>query len=235
VHLLIILPIAAIMCLGPFFAPFVGVKIAQREAWDHRCGPNDIEVVLEGPRYDLPTQSPVASFWGPGDNRTKFYSYSMALDADKTLHFRQDSLPVDAANRPFSLSVTDISYFDNHTFAARCGDVGCYVGSVNDTGRLGLDVTDTHTWSQTVTRFRAIDDQWAPTPADDAPNFLLKQVKPDGSLGDPVLHTVVTNHCTQLKMCWKTKESVDPLLAAVGLALSRQAAYSLICTIPNSN
>ncbi|KAJ6469331.1 hypothetical protein C8R45DRAFT_428778 [Mycena sanguinolenta] len=50
----ILVPVAVIMGLAPFFSPVIGEKIAQQQAWLHRCDSFNGEVVLSGLFFNSP-------------------------------------------------------------------------------------------------------------------------------------------------------------------------------------
>jgi hypothetical protein len=242
---LLLIVTAIIMCLGPFFAPFVGLKIAQSRAWGGRCDSRfSVEVILDGrPYYDSIKGNPsVASFYfGPqAGRRTIGYYYEMTQDDNDTTiwHLRLSNVTTDL-NPVYHPMAQDLSYrFANHSVVATCTNTSssaCMEGSFNYAGALNLTINDLRTGI--VTKLRALDKgDWAPVPADDAPSVLLREVQPDNSLGSiEVLRTAVTmpGKCTRLKLCL-AREGID-LLAAVGLILKAQDDYAYICTTPNSN
>jgi hypothetical protein len=263
VNVLIILPLVITMCFGPFFAPFIGLKLShgngfpipvvpalidiQQEVWDHRCDSYPAEVILDGRSYDSPDdQVPLASFYfGQPSLRTKYYEYSITQDEnDRNIwHFNLSAVEptVTIPTQTYPL-VRDLSYrLTNRTLSAVCADtpdtpsnatVPCMEGSFKDDDFLSFTVNDTR--SNTVTKLRAVDKEWAPNPADAAPSFILKEVNPDNSLGAVALRTAVRGHRTSLKLCLARETGID-ILAALGLTLLRQNDFSIISTTPYSN
>ncbi|KAJ6580541.1 hypothetical protein DFH09DRAFT_1029846 [Mycena vulgaris] len=78
-RILVFVPFAVILGLGPFFSPVIGVRRAQEQAWLHRCDSFPVEIVLTGLSFNSPnTATPVASFFfrqnGILDNQ---YEYSL--------------------------------------------------------------------------------------------------------------------------------------------------------------
>jgi len=245
----LIIALAVIMCLGPFFAPLIGLKISQAHAWNHRCDQFPVEVILDGrPYYDSIKENPsnATFYFGQPGRRTEYYKYGMTQDNNDTtiwhLRLRNVTIPpdLDPVYHPLA---QDLSYrFANNSITATCTTntsssavtVPCMEGSFNGGGKaLNLTINDTRTG--VVTKLRAVDKGvWAPVPAaDDAPSVLLREVQPDDSLGSiDVLRTAVTmkGKCSKLKLC----QGID-LLAAVGRILKAQDDYSYVCTTPNSN
>ncbi|KAJ6580563.1 hypothetical protein DFH09DRAFT_1146135, partial [Mycena vulgaris] len=81
-RILVFVPFAVILGLGPFFSPVIGVRRAQEQAWRHRCDSFPVEIVLTGLSFNSPnTATPVASFFfrqnGVLDNQ---YEYSLTND-----------------------------------------------------------------------------------------------------------------------------------------------------------
>jgi len=237
----LIIALATIICLGPFFAPLIGIKITQVDAWNHRCDRFSVEVILDGrPYYD--SNPSVASFYfGQPGQRTEYYKYGMTQDENDTdiWHLRLTDVTIppdlDPVHHPLA---QDLSYrFANHSVAATCTTntsssvtIPCMEGSFNDGGKaLNLTINDIRTG--VVTKLRAVDKgTWAPVPADDAPSVLLREVQPDDSLGSiDMLRTAVTmkGKCTKLKLCLATDQRID-LLAAVGLILKAQDDYAYV-------
>jgi len=251
----LIIVLAVFMSLGPLFAPFIGLKLSQRAAWDHRCDSRfSVEVILDGrPFYNTIKENPsFASFYfGPQPGRrTEYYKYGMKQDDNDTtiwhLRLSDVSIPPDLDSIYHPLA-QDLTYrFANHSIAATCTtntsssavSIPCMEGSFNDGGNtLNLIINDLRTGN--VTKLRAVDKGvWVPpVPADDAPSMLLGEVQPDDSLGSiGVLRTAVTMqaNCTRLKLCLARERGID-LLAAVGLILKAQDNYAYTCTTPNSN
>ncbi len=209
----LIIVLAVIMCLGPFFAPLIGLKIAQgvsgyaicstntlitpQTAWDRRCAEFSVEVILDGrPYYDSIKENPsVASFYfGQPGHREKYYQYGMTQDNDTTIwHLRLSNVTIPPDLDPvYHPLVQDLSYrFANHSVAATCTTntsssavtIPCMEGSFND-GGSALNLTINDMRTGIVTKLRALDKGvWAPVPADDAPSVLLREVQPDDSLG----------------------------------------------------
>jgi hypothetical protein len=241
VHILIILPVAIIVILGPFFSPFIGLKIAQREAWIHRCDPFAVEVILAGRAYSSPNSTlPVASFyfWVNG-TRSLFYEYSLSQsDNDANTWYFALTQVTPGVNIPAPVYplISNVSYqFDTNELSAVCTaspdapvneTTSCMQGSF-DTSYLSFTTNDTRTG--VVTTLRAVDAQWEFS--EDAPSFLLKN-----SQGQTAVRTAVTEpeHCTFLKMCLANETGVD-MLPPVGLALMQEDKYSISCSKPSSN
>ncbi|KAJ7189997.1 hypothetical protein GGX14DRAFT_607415 [Mycena pura] len=231
----ILLPISVVMGLGPFFAPVAGVRIAQQQAWLHRCDSFMVEVVLDGLSFNAPAgQKAVASFSfrQPDGSLELRYQYNLTNDNASISHLTLWSGP-DVAS---ASQVQDITYdFDNFTLLATCAGnlTQCSSGSFQESGYLSFSLTNSSD-SSTV-NLRAVDKVWDYGKSDDAPSFLLKEVQSDDTLGDLIVRTAVTNagHCQLLKMCANNAEIET--LAPVGLALLKQSEYAKVCTTPNSN
>ncbi|KAJ6559802.1 hypothetical protein B0H19DRAFT_1069532 [Mycena capillaripes] len=187
VRLPTLLPIAIMMGLGPFFAPFVGVKLAQEHAWLHRC---DTFAV----KYNL-TNDWATSIW------------QFALSAAQSL--------------------VEVTYnISNFTLQATCpsNTSQCTQGSFQESGFLSFSLTDS--FNSAVKNLRAVDKDWVYGHSDDAPSFLLKEVLPDGSLGNVVVRTAMTQpgHCANLKLC--ASDASGETLVPIGLTLIKQNKYS---------
>ncbi|KAJ7809190.1 hypothetical protein B0H14DRAFT_2379912, partial [Mycena olivaceomarginata] len=230
----VLLPISVIMGLGPFFAPVVGIKLIQKQAWLHRCDLFSGEVVLNGLSFTSPRDAtPVASFYfrQPNGNLEKQYDYGLTQDGTNQSLWHFALLP---AFQPL-IQIQSVTYdFDNFTFVSTCpGNTSqCSQGSFKDTGVLELSITDP--FNSTIAHLRAVDKGWDYGKSDDAPSYILKQVEADGSLGNVVVRTAVTQpeHCNSLKLCANNADIAT--LAPVGLTLFRQNEYSKVCSTPNS-
>ncbi|KAJ7512002.1 hypothetical protein B0H11DRAFT_1699999 [Mycena galericulata] len=233
-RILILLPISVVMGLGPFFAPVIGVKLAQEQAWLHRCDDFMVEVVLSGLSFSATDdEAPIAMFY--------FRQPNGILQQGPEYNLTND--PFNASIWNFMLSPgqplvegPSITYnVSNSTLDAICPDATspCTTGSYqpNPNGHLSFSLTN----SSTTVNMMAVDKQWVYDQSDDAPSFLLKEVQPNGSLGKVVVRTAVTQpgHCTNLKLC--ANDASIETLAPVGLTLMKQNEYARVCTTPNSN
>ncbi|KAJ7915898.1 hypothetical protein B0H13DRAFT_1609981 [Mycena leptocephala] len=234
-RILVFLPVAVILGLGPFFSPFVGVKIGQKQAWLHRCDTYPVEIVLSGLSFNAPTTAiPTATFSvrqnGILQNQ---YQYGLTNDAVNASIWRfgpsPEQPPTDGQIITYNL--------DNSSLVATCaGNTNqCTQGffASEDNGFLSFDLTNSV--NSTNVKLRTVDPGWAYPENDDAPSFMLKEVQPDGNLGEVVVRTVVTQpgHCTSLKVC--ANGVTAETLAPVGLTLMKQNEFGRVCTIPNSN
>lgn len=247
IHVLIILPIAIVMCLFPFFGPFVGIQVAQKDAWFHRCGSSDVEVVLDGRPFHSRNQPLVATFYNRA-TRHKVYRYQMQ-EINNTWQFHQEYQ--NTQNETFNIPVQNL-HFNNSTFTAYCDipkgvttGVPCMEGSFsnfNTKGHLSININITDSQHGTITKtpLHAIDDNWFPLKlADDAPNYLLC----NSTLGTrrpackDVLYTAVTEkgNCASLKLCLIKAADATLLLGPIGLTLIKQDQYAEVCTKPYSN
>ncbi|KAF8217607.1 hypothetical protein K438DRAFT_4637 [Mycena galopus ATCC 62051] len=233
-HIGLVLPVAIIMGLGPFFAPVIGEKLAQQQAWLHRCDSFAAEVVLNGVFYNSPDNEPaVATFYFRQSNGTleRQYDYNLTKDINDSdiWHF------VLSGSQPPTQIPSITYYFNNFTFVATCpgNTTQCNQGSYEGSGFLSFSIA--YSSNSTIVNLRAVDKDWDYGHSDDAPSYLLKQVQADGSLGDIVVRTAVTQpgHCTTLKLC--ANDADIATLAPVGLTLFAQNEYSKVCTTPNSN
>ncbi|KAJ7168942.1 hypothetical protein C8R46DRAFT_242861 [Mycena filopes] len=232
---LLLIPLAVFMGLAPFFAPVVGVKEAQRQAYLHRCDPFAVEVVLEGLPYNAATdRNPVATFsFRENGVLQERYQYNLTSDAKNNLlwHF------VLSSQSPESVApVQQVTYdFGNSTISATCpGNLTeCTQGSFEESGYLTFSLTDSR--NSNTTSLRAVDNDWDYGKSDDAPSYILKEVQSGGELGGVMVRTAVTNphHCRLLKLCANNADVET--LAPVGLTLLKQNDYSRVCSTPNSN
>ncbi|KAJ7775992.1 hypothetical protein DFH07DRAFT_731981, partial [Mycena maculata] len=200
----------------------------------HRCDPYMVEVVLSGLTFNSPDdQAPVATFYfrQPNDALQQGYVYNLTNDAaDASIwHFA----PVPGQALAETPSVTyDLG---NSTLEANCpGNASqCAHGSFKDSGLLSFSLTNV--FNTSTVNLSAVDKDWDYGQSDDAPSYMLKEVRPDGSLGKVVVRTAVTEvgHCTNLKLC--ANDASIETLAPVGLTLMKQNAYAIVCTTPNSN
>jgi hypothetical protein len=136
--------------------------------------------------------------------------------------------------------VQDVSFdFANGSFSASCVSsqtntttTPCIDGSFNLYGSLSFATTDLQT--NTTSRMRSVDPFIITN--DDAPNYLLRDVEVDDSLGGIALQTAVTEpgNCATLKVCLAREPGGD-VLAAVGLTLKQLSAFAIYCTTPNSS
>lgn len=175
------------MCLGPFFAPLIGLKkaqvvsgyaicstntlIAPQEAWDHRCDQFSVEVILDGrPYYDSIKENPsVASFYfGQPGRRTEYYQYAMLQDDNDptiwNLRLNGVTIPpdLDPVYHPLA---QDLSYrFANHSIAANCttntSSSAITIPCMEGSfsdGGKALNLTINDMRTGTVTKLRALD------------------------------------------------------------------------------
>lgn len=189
-HILLILPIAVIMCLSPFFSPFVGVKLAQRDAWIHRCDPFPAEVILKGTSFDDPKEIVPHAFFcfGESRHRTQYYEYNMTRDTNDTMitgHLRFSGFAPDVTipDQDYPL-VQDILYYSNGTFGGSCAShtnstlTPCMNGSFDQRNYLYMNVTDTV--NNNSTALRSVDDEWAFFPAEGQLHFVKVVFERDG-------------------------------------------------------
>ncbi|KAF7338824.1 hypothetical protein MSAN_02205100 [Mycena sanguinolenta] len=233
----ILVPVAVILGLGPFFAPVVGERIAQQQAWVHRCDSFNGEVVLNGLFFNSPAnEAPIASFYFRQPNGTlqKQYDYNLTNDAvnPSIWYFSLLSGSGSAAQ------IQNVTYdLNNFTFVATCpgNATQCTKGTFQDAGYLSFLILDEAS-NATIANLKTVDRDWDyGHHSDDAPSYILKEVDADGSLGNVVVRTAVTEpgHCTTLKMC--ANDASISTLAPVGLTLYAQNKYSVVCSTPNSN
>jgi hypothetical protein len=123
----------------------------------------------------------------------------------------------------------------NSSVTATCAGntTECTQGSFDDSGFLSFALTNL--FNPTNVNLKTVDGDWVYAKSDDAPSYMLKEVKSDGSFGDVVVRTAVTErgHCTQLKLC--ANGATVENLAPVGLTLMKQNEYARVCSTPNSN
>ena len=246
VHIMILVPIAVVLSLGPFFGPATALKPAQRFAWKHKCDNQFAEIILGGPLYGDPSDATLrASFYlSQNNSRHIAYEYEMKLKTDANVQYMQIGRVQSwvVASPELYPPVHNISFaLGNSTFSAYCdltpgGPIDatrpCLEGSYQTDGFLTVT---THNHSTDLTsQLRAVDPIWSYPNDDDAPNFLVKEVQRDGGLGDMVVRTAVTNpregFCTELKLC-AARPPQDGILVVVGLALMKQASH----TVSHSN
>ncbi|KAF8217536.1 hypothetical protein K438DRAFT_1746837 [Mycena galopus ATCC 62051] len=143
----LLLPVAIIMGLGPFFAPVIGERLAQQA------------VVLNGVFYNSPDNKPaVATFYFRQSNRTleRLYDYNLIKDSNNPniWHF-----VLSGSQRPTQIpSVT--YYFNNFTFVVTCpgNTTQCNQGSYQEGGFLSFSIADS--FNPTVLNLRAVDNGW---------------------------------------------------------------------------
>ncbi|KAJ7692428.1 hypothetical protein B0H17DRAFT_1061456 [Mycena rosella] len=233
-RILILLPVAVILGLGPFFSPFIGVKLGQEQAWLHRCDSYPVEIVLSGLSFNAPNTSlPTATFSIRQDGILQSqYQYSLTNDAVNTSIWRFGPAP--GQSLPDGQIVT--YNLTNSSVTATCAGnntTECTQGSFDNSGFLSFVLTTLS--NATNVNLKTVDGDWVYAKSDDAPSYMLREVKSDGSFGDVVVRTAVTEpgHCTLLKLC--ANGATVENLAPVGLTLMKQNEYARVCTIPNSN
>jgi hypothetical protein len=202
-HILIILPFAIFMCLGPFFSPWLGLKIAQRLAWIHRCDDYAVEVVLGGVANYSPTSEPaIASFYfWQNKQRVKFFDFNLTQSQDDAtvwdfaLGQVETGANIPPQAYPLIQTVTYNFTAENGALSAMCTAspdtptaeaTPCMVGSFDAGSSLSFTTNDTRT--DTVTVLQAATLPWF-FPAD-APNFILKEIQPNS--GQVAVRTAVT-------------------------------------------
>ncbi|KAJ7253181.1 hypothetical protein C8J57DRAFT_1077031 [Mycena rebaudengoi] len=231
-HILVLFPVAVIMCLGPFFAPTIGINLSRENAWLHRCDSYMVEVVLGGLAFSSPQDAtPIAAFYfrQPDGRLEKQQEYHLINDRDDIWHLTP------AGQTPSSLP-TVTYYLGNSTLSATCTTPNatiCTVGSFQESGFLTFSIVDA--FNKSTVTLRAVDKEWVYGKADDAPSYILREVQDKGDLGAVVVRTAVTNlhDCTSLKLC--ANSANVQTLVPVGLTLLKQNEYSKVCTTPNSN
>jgi len=251
------------MCLGPFFGPFIGLKITQgvsgyaicsinilitpQTTWDRRCGSEfSVEVILDGrPYYDSIKENPsFASFqFGPQPGRrTEYYKYGMTQDDKDTtiwhLRLRSVTIPPDL-DPVYHPLVQDLSYrFANHSVAATC-TTNTSSSAVTIPCMEGSFNDGENALNLTINDLRTgiVTKLRALDEGVWAP--VEADDAPSVRLTDngrfEVLRTAVTmpGNCARLKLCLARERGID-LLAAVGLILKAQDNYAYTCTTPNS-
>jgi hypothetical protein len=213
VHILIIWPLAVFMCLGPFFSPWLGLRIAERQAWIHRCDSFAVEVVLGGVSNYSPTSEPaIASFYfWQNKQRVKFFDFNLTQSQDEAavwdfvLGHVETGINIPPQAYPLVQTVSYNFLAGGGTLSAMCAaspdspaneTTPCMVGSFSDGDVLSFTTNDTRTG--TVTVLQAVDKSWFFP--EDAPNFILKEIQPNN--GQDAVRTAVTEpgHC-QVSVC----------------------------------
>jgi hypothetical protein len=247
VHLFVVIPIAIVMCLGPFFSGFVAESVIRPRIYKHGCDSYPVEVVLSGRAYGAARQIvPMATFyyWQNGA-RTQYYQYSISQEDDDpdVWHFNlrtvtpNITIPTEAYPLVWQMSYN----FLNNTITGNCatgpdtpknGTVPCMNGSFDPVNFFAFSIDDTRT--NTVTKLRAIDKTY--TLKSEHPAYILRQVQPDNSLGSIFQKTTVTSgsKCSSLKVC-SARLNGPEILAPLGLALLAQDNYATACTTPHDS
>ena len=190
--------------------------------------------MLNGLFFNSPdNEAPIASFYfrQPDGTLQKQYDYNLTNDADNPAIWYFSLLPGSGSPALIQNVTYDLS---NSNFVATCpgNTTRCTQGTFQDAGYLSLLIYD-EVSNSTVANMRTVDTDWDLGPnSDDAPSYILKEVNPDGSLGNVVVRTAVTEpgHCTTLKLC--VNDAGIATLAPVGLTLNAQNKYSVVCSTP---
>jgi hypothetical protein len=211
-------PLAIIFSLGPFFGPYITLRISQQVtiflstshgelicpqlAWDHRCDSFLVEVNLDALPYNAPVDAePRATFffWQNGV-RTKLYDYNLInSQEDANVWDLQFGTIEPGAIVPAQWfpSIQDMSIdVSNGTFSASCvtgpdmpmnATTPCIYGSFSTSV-----ITTNDTRANNVTHLKAEDEIWYSLNNEDAPDYILRDVEPDLTLGNIALRTAVT-------------------------------------------
>jgi len=256
-----IFPVAAFFCIMPAFGGLIVLAIAQNAAWNHRCDPYPMYVILDGRSVKNPSYTPnVARFYQQGSSQSLFtYDVNSNSNADFwTFQLREFDTAQSLIPLNLYPTLQDVQYdFINDTITGNCtvpaapgssitNSTSCTSGTFNPNNWLSFNLTssiplnDTTVPAPSTTTFlQAVDKQWAFT--NDAPSLILDTVNPATSaLQQAVLQTAVTKRgdCTQLKVCIagiSGRESSlvgAEVMAPLGLILIRQADYATECTTP---
>jgi len=235
-NLIIMLPIATVLCLGPFFSPFAGLSLAQKAAWKHGCDNFPVQIILSTKAYNGPSTEPNTAQYFLGKEPIYTYDIFQQSADDWTFNIRTLDSPALANNQsdPIYPSVSNITYnFVDNTVSANCTSPNanttfrCVDGSFNPNDYLSFKISDLR--DNSTTNLNAVDKQWAF--GNDAPSVILKDES-----GVEVIRTDVTNPsaCTQLKVCAGRSSGAD-ILVPIGLILTRQADYAVECTTPSND
>jgi hypothetical protein len=264
VHLFVVIPIAIVMCLGPFFAGFVAESVIRpvsrpchlslmthilmtlQRIYKHGCDGYPVEVVLSGRAYGAARQIvPMATFyyWQDGA-RTQYYQYSISQEDDDpdVWHFNlrtvtpNITIPTEAYPLVWQMSYN----FLNNTITGNCA-------TGPDTPKNGtvpcmngsFDPDHFFAFSINDTRTNTVTKLRAIdktyTLKSEHPAYVLRQVQPDNSLGNIFQKTTVTSgKCSSLKVC-SARSNGPEMLAPLGLALLAQDSYATACTTPHDS
>jgi hypothetical protein len=236
-HALIVLPCAAIMCFGPFFSPWAGLKLRQQYVAKHACEifKLPVDAILEGRHYKSPGQAQVVLYLQNNGIPSHNYLLSGSEDAG---YF---SLTAVENFVPYAL-VQNLTYnLAQHSLSANCVADGTALINATTTGtpcmqgffkfdaNSPLEITTNDTRTGTVSTLRAIDAGWSFSKSDDSPNFLIKDAN-----GLAVRSAVtIPGACYKRKVCLASDPGID-MLVSLALALPQQDAYSQACTMPSS-
>jgi hypothetical protein len=233
-NMFIMVPVATVMILGPFFSPWVALPFAQRHEWNHGCDNFPVQVVLTAKSYNGPSYVPNTAQYFHGS--APAYTYDLFQESADAWSFNIRTIDSPELKQnmsdPFYPSISNITYnFVDNTVSGNCtspfsnSSSMCIQGSFDPNNFLSFTLTDLR--SNSTTHLRAVDKEWAFN--DDAPSVLLK----DDS-GAEVIRTDVTKHCTQLKVC-AGQQSMSGMTIPMGLILMRQIDYAVYCTTPDDN
>lgn len=245
-NLLIILPVALLMCIGPLFSPFIALPMAQKRQWTNGCKSALFagDAILEGlsftnekaPRISLILKSGVNisyTMHGPGDGSN---IWMLTVDNHDPAHVEPDILPfvreISYDVKQKTLDATCETPQGNSTTTTKCMDgnfspekflftLHPHVYS-NDSG------TDSDRNRDMILKPLAKETTWY----SDAPSYDLRL---NGSEDQPpVLQTVVTkpNSCESLKVCIgkaALEASFFNIIAPLAITLYYQDQYATYC------
>lgn len=181
--------------------------------------------------------------------RTKYAEYRvMTMNGVMNLTYHT---PMPMGNMPAAVLATppanlqptvyQVKYFlANNTMSATCFQngstnnataVSCMQGSYTP-DQLSLTLTDTRT--NAVSRLQSTQPAWYW--GNSEPSFLLKDVQPDGQLGEKTVVETVSGRasCTTVKLCLSRGSDLD-MMATLGLALGKHSSGDMVACVSNTN
>lgn len=228
---LLLIPLAFLMCIGPFFAPIAALPLAQQRQWTHSCNSFAGEVILDGGKN--PSQIPTASFFYPSQTNNSaqpYFRYSLVQNGTGNLYPQYLVFNASASASSVPPDISMISYsVQIPVISAYCASGLCAFGNYSKEPYLSFTLHDSHT--RNVTQLRAVDKEWKFP--NDAPSVVLNYQNGDKQ-GGVALQTAVTrrNHCEMLKVCIPSKTPDFATLAPLGILLMAQQTYAQYCLLP---
>jgi hypothetical protein len=220
----IVLPLAFMLCVGPLYAPFAALTLAQEWQWSRHCDSLPGEATLMGGSFAHESSSVSLHFKSPSIMAGDIH-YNMSQQDNHTWTLNLDnfttaqSLPSEHSIS-FNLNTTTISATCRSTGENSTAYIPCMVGTFH-LNPLSFTLTDTRT---NTTSMLAIHDQvWRAY--NDAPSLWLQN-----SSKDTILQTSITkpNECQTLQVCFSQAPMLD-IIAPLALILYFQDEYAGYC------
>ena len=224
-NLAIVLPLAFVLCVGPLYAPFAALGLAQQHQWSHHCKLFTGEAIVTGHSFERKPHDSSISLKFKSPSVSIQYNMSQHGDHSWTLELdTSNSTAVQSPPGPFAQSISlDLK---KTSISATCREnsttvIPCMVGTFH-LDPLSFTLNDTRRINDTSV-LTIHDRDWRAY--NDAPSLWLQN-----STGGTILQTSITepNQCQTLQICFSDAPILH-IIVSLALILHFQDKYATYC------